>query len=272
MSPEKTTIRSRVTALIRETEVENPERTTNGLEELFLRLAYHTYSGPIPPEYVYHVGQVKTVTEALLSHTDRTEQEWGKRYSLAHDIGRAVDLGPAHTRAGARILYEYGYDSSLVTYTLAHHRWGLGVPILTPDLFPVAVEEALANGNVDHIMDEIVAKRGIAALAVLLADNSKRPVAPGSYETEIFPFNLDQAEELIGIQIARGRYTRDSREHIIDDLGARFLSAMIPHLEKRLDVRYAPDDIGSDVISRARTRWPEEKEKVLAKWQEIHHE
>jgi hypothetical protein len=251
---------------------ESADRSTEGLENLFLHLAYKAYPGETPPEYVLHSAQVATVTGAELSKMDDIEKEWGMRYAWGHDMGRAVDLGSAHTMAGARILREFGYRPSLITFTLAHHRWGLGVPILSQDNFPEAVDKALSNGTIDSVMDEIVAKRGIAALAVLLADNSKMPVAPGSFETKIVPFNLTNAESLIETQIKRGRYTEGSREHVMDQLGARFLHAMIPHLEKRLGMSYAPDGTGTDSISRAQARWPIDQEQLLAKWEKIHYD
>lgn len=261
-------MRDRVVDLIRGVEV---ERTTAGLQDLYFRLSHRAFPGIEPHPIVYHVEQVAVVADELLCLTDPMEREWGRRYAIAHDIGRAVDMGPQHTEAGARILREYGFGHSLVTYALAHHRWGLGVPVLIEDKFPEKVSHALENGTISHIIDSIVGARGLAALAVLLADNSKRPIAPEALETEIYPFDLTHADTLINIQIARGRYERGSDKYEVDKIGARFLYTVIPHLEKLLGVRYAPDGSGNDVITRASARWPAAKEAVLAKWQKIHY-
>jgi hypothetical protein len=58
--------------------------------------------------------------------------------------------------------------------------------------------------------------------------------------------------------------------HEKEILGSRFLLSMIPHIERYLGIRYAPDGNGYDVISRARARWPEEKEKVDRIWEQMH--
>ncbi|KKW11559.1 MAG: hypothetical protein UY48_C0016G0006 [Candidatus Gottesmanbacteria bacterium GW2011_GWB1_49_7] len=257
-------IRARVHELMKGIEV--PPRTTQGLKDLFFSLAHRAYPEEHPPSHVFHVAQMDTLVTQALRFEDATTQEGGKRLVWAHDIGRAVDQGVHHTTAGAKILRDYGFDESMISFALAHHHWGLGVRGLSKENFTSRVSFALTNGGVREMFEELVEKQGIEALVALLADNSKRRISGDSFETEIYPYSADHARQLIEHQIADGKYERGSPTHEKEIVGSQFLYALIPHIEHRLGIRYAPDGSGQDIITRARSWWPVAKESVIAKW------
>ena len=113
---------------------ESLTRTRQLVIQLAARSYGHEYGRDHPPEYIMHQGQVATGTGELLIDTSVETQRRGQFLAWTHDIGRAVDMGPNHPIAGARMLRALGFDESVVTFALAHHRWGLG-------------EKSFANGN-----------------------------------------------------------------------------------------------------------------------------
>jgi putative nucleotidyltransferase with HDIG domain len=221
----------------------------------------------MPPEFLFHVAQMDVVVDEELRGQPEATRNHGKQLVYAHDIGRTLDQKQDHTRVGAHLLRDLGFDPSLINFALAHHHWGLGVHGLSSDNFSGRVDAALSNGGIHSIVDDLVQKQGIDAPAVLLADNSKRSVAADSFYTEIYIYNLRHADHLIRMQVERGRLVPDTAAYQKELLGAKFLHALIPEMEKRLGIFYP------EVIARARERWPEAREIAIAKWQNIasHH-
>lgn len=246
-----------------------PNHTVTGTKNTFLRIAARAYPGPKPPSYVHHAGQMSVLVGELLIHQEPEVQEDGQIFVFGHDMGRAVDMGRLHTLAGARILRKLGYEERFVIFALSHHRWGLGERALSHGGFITLVQDAMENGNFPKAASEIINTHGVAALSTLLADNSKKPIFPGSFDTHIVPYDLGLATSLINAQIERGRYTRESEQHHIDEFGSQFLFALIPHIEEQLGVRYAPDGTGNDAISRSLVRWPEERAVIDRLWTDI---
>lgn len=257
MKPEQLpSMRDRIRPLVTGIEADH---TTDGLHTLLYRLAKYSYRGETPPEFLFHVEQTALVTDGLLKKQPDDVRNRGRRKVYGHDIGRAVSHEKEHTVAGARILQELRFEEKLVQFSLSHYHWGLGVYTVGDGNFSGRVADALSNGGIHKIVDEIVAGQGIETLAALVADNSKTRVGT-TYATEIHQYTLKLAYHLIQSLVDKGRLQEDSLDYRKELLGARFLDALIPEVEKRLDVSYP------DVIAEARSQWPQAEQAVIAKW------
>ena len=114
-----------------------------------------------------------------------------------------------------------------------------------------------------EFLEELVGKNGIESLAVLLADNSKSFLIPGSFEPTIVPFTEELGYALIESQITRGRYERDGYTHGVEITGMKLLVATIPFLEEKLGIHYP------DAIVRAQQRWMHDRAELVALWNDI---
>ncbi|MFZ5844894.1 MAG: hypothetical protein ACOY0S_00305 [Patescibacteria group bacterium] len=223
---------------------------------------------PEPPGFIFHISQVATLAGIALIDQPEETQVAGQILAWSHDIGRAVELGRLHTLVGARMLESLGYDKKVVSFALAHHRWGLGLPNPYNGNFPLRVKEALEKDDVGVIFEEMIANFGIEALVVLLADNSKELKTAGSFEPTIVPFNEELGHRLIQVQINHGRYQDGSYTHQVELIGMRFLLRLVPFLEDYLGINYNPN-----VITKARDWWMDERQSLIALWQEVaYHE
>ncbi len=249
-----------------------PPETLTEIRHLVVDLAVqsygHEYGRDNPHPYITHIGQVATVSGELLQHAQVETKRRGQLLSWTHDIGRSIDMGPNHPIIGARMLRALGFDDSVVLFSLAHHRWGVGEKSLANGNYPGKAKIALETGRVAVFLDESIQKHGIESLAVLLADNSKALLTPGSFEPTIVPFTEELGYTLIESQIARGRFERGGYRHGVEVTGMKFLVASIPFLEEKLDIHY------TDVITRSRDLWVHDRAEIVALWNDIvydHH-
>lgn len=218
-----------------------------------------------PPGAIFHIAEVATLTGVTLKNAPPEVQLAGQIKAWTHDLGRTVEKGPLHTAVGARMLEKLGFDLNIVSFALAHHRWGLGLPVLGNGNYPERARQALIDGKEDVLYRENVAKFGIEAMVVLLADNSKILTRPGSYEPTIVPFTEELGLELIQAQIDdRKRFTAESVTHRTELIGMRFLSRSIPFIEKELGIRYNPN-----TIVAAQEEWQRVRPEIVALWQKI---
>ena len=80
--------------------IERPE-TLLELKQLVLDTYARAAAQKTLPGWIYHVGQVATVTGQALAEQPSDVQLRGQVYSWSHDFGRVVEMGPLHTLVGA---------------------------------------------------------------------------------------------------------------------------------------------------------------------------
>lgn len=247
----------------------NPPKTITELKHAVLQLTALSHPDALhkdlPPNYIFHIGQVATLTGVMLIDQPEEVQVAGQVLGWSHDIGRVVETGVEHITAGRRILEALHFNGKVAAFTVAHHRWGLGVPKLGgPDNFPQRAREALANGTTEALFTEIRESWGIETLAVLLADNSKEPFMGDGIEQNIIPFTEELGRRLIQNQIDRGRYIPGGPTHEAELTGMKFLCAGVSYIEAYLGINYNPN-----TIIRAREVWQDERHELIAIWREI---
>lgn len=246
-----------------------PPETLTEIRHLVVDLAAqsygHEYGRDNPHPYITHIGQVARGSGGLLMHTSVETQRRAQILAWTHDIGRSVDMGPNHPIIGARMLRALGFDDSVVLFALAHHRWGLGEKSHANGNYPGKAKIALETGHITEFLDEAVQKHGVESLAVLLADNSKALLTPGSFEPTIVPFTEELGYQLIESQIVRGRFERGGYRHGVEMIGMKFLIAVIPYLEEKLGIHY------TDAITRARDQWEFDRAEIVTLWNQIGH-
>lgn len=221
-----------------------------------------------PPEALFHIAQVDLIQTLLLQNQPEDVRKKGSMLANSHDLGRMVTMDMRHCLMGGIMFRQLGVDNDLVFFTVAHHRWGQGVKALSNG-FALNVQQALRDGTIRSFITNLLDSRkaDLAGFAVLIADNSKELLTPGSFEPSIVSFDRALGERLVQKQVNLRRIQAGSDEHHAELTGMEFLTQVIPVMEDILHVSYR------EVIAKAQGLWPEHRSHIVALWDEIayHH-
>src|SRR3989344_711091 len=223
---------------------EPPPQESADMKMLLYRLAAKEYAGENyppghPPEALFHIAQVELITNLLLANQQDDMKERGRIKANSHDLGRTITMDMRHCLLGGIMLRELGVDDDLVYFTVAHHRWGQGVKALSNG-FALEVRKSLHEGTTQGLINDLLSngKADLAGFAVLIADNSKELLTPGSFEPSIVPFDRALGQRLVQKQVDLGRVMSGSHEYQAEKTGMEFLAQVIPVMEDLLSVSY----------------------------------